>query len=206
MHMKALLPALIALAVIAGTLSATAQGSDIIIKQRAEQIRDANNVQQGIAPPPAAPAYTPPPAPPVPQGPSAAQQQLIDKLATDLALIKPGDAVTPEQKQQLQADFLALAKGMAKPSKEVTKKLADDLAAGLADKNVSTAKQIDLAKDINVVVNSMRLSPTQVQVFTTSAQSTLKNASVPDAAVQTINADLNAVIADLQKSRPKLYQ
>jgi hypothetical protein len=203
--MKALFPGVIALALMAGSLSARAQGSDIIIKQRAQGIRDANNAAQGIAPPSATPSAAMP-TPAVPQGPSAAQQQLIDKLAADLALIKPGATVSPEQKQQLQADFMALAKGMAKPSKEVTKKLADDLAAALADKNVSTAKQVDLAKDINVVVNSMRLSPTQVQVFTTSAQTLLKNASVPDATVETINADLNAIIADLQKSRPKLYQ
>jgi hypothetical protein len=57
-----------------------------------------------------------------------------------------------------------------------------------------------------VVVNSVRLSAAQVQTFVTSAQNLLKNASVSDTAVQAIVADLNAIIADLQKSRPKLYQ
>jgi hypothetical protein len=205
--MKPLYATLLTLALIAGTLSAKAQGSDIIIKQRAQQIRDANNAQQGVAPPSAPPpSAAMPPAPSVPQGPNAEQMQLIDRLGTDLTAIKPGDSVTADQKQQLQTDFLTLAKGVAKPSKELTKKLADDLAAGLADKNVSTAKQKELARDINVVVNSVRLSSAQVQTFVTSAQTLLKNANVPDAAVQTITADLNAIIADLQKSRPKLYQ
>lgn len=206
MNMKPLSAILLALALTAGTLSARAQGSDIIIKQRAQGIRDANNAAQGIAPPSAPPSAAMPSAPAVPQGPSAEQMQLIDRLGTDLTAIKPGDAPTADQKQQLQTDFLTLAKGVAKPSKELTKKLAEDLAAGLADKNVSTAKQKELAKDINVVVNSVRLSTAQVQIFVTSAQTLLKNASVPDAAVQTITADLNAIIADLQKSRPKLYQ
>ncbi len=204
--MKALLPAVIALVLTAGSLSARAQGSEMIIKQRAEQIRDANNAQQGIAPPSQQPAAAMPAAPAVPAGPSADQLQLIDHLGTDLTAIKPGDSVSADQKQQLQTDFLTLAKGVAKPSKDLTKKLADDLSAGLADKNVSTAKQKELARDINVVVNSVRLSAAQVQTFVTGAQNLLKNASVPDAAVQAIVADLNAIIADLQKSRPKLYQ
>jgi hypothetical protein len=204
--MKAFLPAVIALAFIADTLSARAQGSDMIIKQRAEQIRDANNAQQGIAPPSQQPSAAMPAPPSVPQGPSADQLQLIDHLGTDLTSIKPGDTVTADQKQQLQTDFLTLAKGVAKPSHDLVKKLADDLSAGLADKNVSTAKQKELARDINVVVNSVRLSAAQVQTFVAGAQNLLKNASVPDAGVQAIVADLNAIIADLQKSRPKLYQ
>jgi len=204
--MKPLSAAMLALTLLAGTLSAQAQGSDIIITQRAQGIRDANNAHQGIAPPSAPPSAAMPSAPSVPQGPSADQMQLIDRLGTDLTAIKPGDSVTADQKQQLQTDFWTLAKGVAKPSKELTKKLAEDLSAGLADKNVSTAKQKELARDINVVVNSVRLSSAQVQTFVTGAQTLLKNANVPDAAVQTITADLNAIIADLQKSRPKLYQ
>src|SRR5260221_11595687 len=128
--MKPLSAAMLALTLLAGTLSAKGQGSDIIIKQRAQQIRDANNAQQGIAPPSAPPPSGPmPPPPSVPQGPSADQLQLIDRLGTDLTTIKPGALVTADQKQQLQTDFLTLAQGVAKPSKELTKKLAEDLAS-----------------------------------------------------------------------------
>src|SRR6266446_5820492 len=50
-----------------------------------QQIRDANNAQQGIAPPSAPPpSAAMPPAPAVPQGPNAEQMQLIDRLGTDL--------------------------------------------------------------------------------------------------------------------------
>src|SRR5260370_22744298 len=130
--MKALYATLLVLALMAGALSAQAQGPDIIIKQRAQQIRDANNAKQGIAPPSAPPpSAAMPPAPAVPQGPNAEQMQLIDRLGTDLTAIKPGDTVTADQKQQLQTDFLTLPKGAAKASKELTKKLGDGPATAL---------------------------------------------------------------------------
>jgi len=80
--------------------------------------------------------------------PSAAQQQLERQAGSGLALIKPGDTVTPEQKQAVEADFGARQGNGKGLQKEVTKKLAKTLRHP-ADKNVSTAKTVfDLAKEI----------------------------------------------------------
>src|SRR3954466_10186621 len=84
-----------------------AQGAQAqMIKERAKQQREANNQRQGL---PGTPAFTPlPAAPQAPAGARAidpAQQQVIDKLQTDLTAIKAGAPVTPEQKQELQNDF-----------------------------------------------------------------------------------------------------
>ena len=104
--------------------------------------------------PPAAP-QAPAAAPARPINP--AQQQNIDKLQADLTGIKAGSTVTSEQRVALQADFLALAKGVTKPSKDSLLKLATDLSAALANKSVSSPYCAVLAKTINVLVNSGNL-------------------------------------------------
>jgi len=79
------------------TANAFAQ-ADVIIKKRAQEIRDQNNVRQGVTPPsqPAQPATTPATsATPTPI------QQSVAKLRTDLTAIKANAKVTAEQKQQI---------------------------------------------------------------------------------------------------------
>src|SRR3954453_12263779 len=167
-----------------------AQGAQAqMIKERAKQQRDANNQRQGL---PGTPAFTPLPTPPQAH-PAAgaraidpAQQQVIDKLQTDLTAIKAGAPVTPEQKQELQNDFLTLAKGATKPSKEAVTKLANDLSTALANKDVSAKDQALLAKAINVVMNNGNLSAAQAQAFVTTAQNSLKAGGVSEAEVQTV--------------------
>ncbi len=190
--------------------SALAQGAAAeMIKQKAIRQRDINNEQQGVTPP-----GTPPPgaastsAPSGPQGISSVQQQLIDKLQTDLAAIKPGFPVTPEQKQQLQNDFAALAKGTTKPSKTRLTKLADDLSAALAGNNISVKDHAQLAKDINIVMNSgnPNLSPAQTQTFVAAAQTVLKAGGVAGPEAIAVTVDLKAIVTDLQQSKSKLYQ
>ncbi len=134
------------------------------------------------------------------------QQRNIDKLGTDLAAVTMGAQATAEQKDQLQKDFVLLAKGAAKPSADQMKKLADDLSAALAGKTIAAAKQSDLAKAINVVVNCVNLSQPQVQAFITSAQNALKSSGATDTEVQAVTADLKAIATELQKSKSKLYQ
>ena len=115
--------------------STFAAGSEAIIKQHAKELRDQNNVRQGV----------PPPAPaPQPAKPSAAQPAaltLMAKLQADLAAIKPNSQVTAEQKQQLNRDLQALATGPKKPSPGATSKLAGDIAAALAQKVVETIRR-----------------------------------------------------------------
>ena len=58
---------ILAVLLVAGAASAAVTGSENIIKQRAKDLRDQNNAQQGVPPParpaaPAASAYNPAPA------------------------------------------------------------------------------------------------------------------------------------------------
>ena len=184
-----------------------------MIKERAKQQRDINNQQQGIAP--AAPTTQPGPgtypapgsasATP-PAGMSQAQQALVDRLETDLKALKPGVAATGQNKLGLQTDIESLAKGANKASKTNTAKLAADLADALADKAVTAKDLGQLSKFINIVMNCAASSLRQGQAFVTAAQTVLKSSGVNDASVKAIGADLTAIISEIQKAKPKLYQ
>ncbi len=204
--MKPFLAVLLALLLPAG--HALAQGAAAeLIKEKAIHQRDLNNQQQGvIAATAAAPTASAPSAPP--GGISSAQQQLVDKLQADLAAIKPGSPIASQEKQQLQDDMAALTRGATKPSKAHLARLAEDLSTALAGNNISVKDHAQLAKDINIVMNSgsPSLSATQTQSFVTAAQTLLKSGGVGPTETQTITGDLKVIVAELQQNKPKLYQ
>ena len=205
--MKPLAISLFALLLLAGSFPASAQ-SDMIIKQRAKQIRDANNAQQGV-PPPAPPQSAPAPTPSTPgtnTGISPEQQRNLDRLAANLAAIKAGVPVTAEQKEALHYDLLRLSKANIKPSTESLAKLIEDLSAGFSHPNVTVREQGQLAKAINVVVNAASVTSAQAQSFIVVAQTALKSSHVSDPDYDTITADLKAIVAEVEKAKPKLYQ
>jgi hypothetical protein len=176
-----------------------------LIKQKAMHLRDVNNAQQGIAPAPqSAPAYQPPTSPS--PGINPAQQALIDRLETDLQIVKPGVPATPAQKLGLQTDLTSLAKGVNKPSKANTAKLAADLADTFADKTVTVKNLDQLGKIINIVINCAPLTQARAQTFVVSAENILRSSAVSEANVKLIGGDLTAIIIEIQKNKPKLYQ
>ena len=203
--MKRLIPVLLVLSIIQAGSTALAQ-SDMIIKQRAKNLANANNAEQG-APPANSPA-APPAAPPAPP-PSPAEQEIkrnVDKLETDLIAIKAGVDVSDDQKQTLQGDLDTLARASVKPSKAALSKLSDDLASALSATNTSPRERGQLAQAVNVVVNSSMTTPAQAESFVVVAETALKSGGVDDTGVQTVSDDLKAILADVQKKKPKLYQ
>jgi mannitol-specific phosphotransferase system IIBC component len=188
---------IIAAILVFTAVSAAIAQSDMIIKQRAKDLRDANNSQQA-APPATAP--TPP---------SPAEQELkrkLDKLEADLSAIQPGIGVSTDDKQTLQKDLLALARGSVRPSQADIAKLVDDLATALSASNSSPRDQGQLARAANVIVNCSMTTPALAQSAVGIAQTTLRSSGVADADVQTVGDDLKAILADIQKKTPSLYQ
>jgi hypothetical protein len=203
--MKRLIPALLVLSIIQAGFTALAQ-SDVIIKQRARNLGNAGNAQQE-APPSGAPGAPPaaPPAPPL----SPAEQEIkrnVDKLETDLIAIKAGADVSDDQKQTLHGDLDTLARASVKPSKAALAKLTDDLAAALSATNTSPRERGQLAQAVNVVVNSSMTTPAQAESFVVVAETALRSGGVDETGVQTISDDLKAILAEVQKKKPKLYQ
>jgi len=178
-----------------------------MIKERAKRIRDANNASQGVPPgaaaAPAAPA--PPPAPSGPRTMDPAQQQLVDKVQSDLSGIKTDAPAAADQKQSLETDLLTLSKGVTKPSKEAVSKLASDLAAALSGKNVNIKDHAQLAKAMNVVMNNGNVTLAQAQAFVNATQKILQTGGVGEAEVTAVVSDLRAIVAELQKSKAHQY-
>ena len=203
--MKRLVSAFLALSIIQTGSTALAQ-SDMIIKQRARNLANANNADQGA--PPASPPSAPPAAPAAPP-PSPAEQEIkrnLDKLETDLAAIKSGVDVSDDQKQTLRDDLNMLARASVKPSKDSLSKLTDDISAALSATNISVRERGQLAQAINIVVNSSMTTPAQAQSFVVVAETSLRSSGVDDTGVQTVSDDLKAILAEVQKKKPKLYQ
>ena len=149
---------------LAGNLFAQ---SDIIIKKRAQEIRDQNNVRQGVTP--ASPAARPATATATSASPTPVQQS-VAKLRTDLTAIKAGSQVTAAQKQQLTKDLIALAHGANKPSQATAAALADSLAAAFTEKPLAEKDCSRLLSDLAAVLNPGNIQPTQMQAVQNDIQ------------------------------------
>lgn len=139
--------------------------SDVIIKKRAQEIRDQNNVRQGVAPPsqprqPARSAAMPPRA----ISPTPVQQG-VAKLRTDLKAIKPNSTVTASQKQQIANDLVNVARGARKPSAATAANLAESLAAAFAEKPLAEKDCNRLLSDLAAVLNPANIQPSQMQAI-----------------------------------------
>ena len=139
--------------------------SDVIIKKRAQEIRDQNNVRQGVAPPsqprqPARPATTPATA-----ASRTPVQQGIAKLRADLMAIKASSTVTADQQQQIAKDLIAVARGAQKPSPATAANLANSLAAAFAAKPLAEKDCSRLLSDLAAVLNPANIQPSQMQAI-----------------------------------------
>ena len=177
--------------------NALAAGSEAIIKQRAKDLSNQNNVRQGV-PPPSQPAPAPRPAAPVTAtlSPSA-------KLQLDMAAIKPNSVVTAAQKQQLARDLIALAQGPNKPSMGSVNKLVEDLAAVLSQKSLSEGPRSRLLQDLNAALNPATIKADQMQEIISDVQAIFQtNGSTRKEAVL-ISEDVKALAGELQKTAAK---
>jgi hypothetical protein len=188
-----------------GAAPGFAQGVNALAIGKAKSIRDANNAQQGVAPAQPGSPVSAAPATNAPRGIDPAQQANIDKLGDDLAAIKAGVRVPLDQRQQIQADALVLAKGAAKPSPQSLTNLVKDLSLAIAGKsvNLKETSPAQLAHHLNIIVNSMNLTPGQVQAAIIAARNLLLTSGVPEDDYKPVVADLNAIVTELQKNKPK---
>jgi hypothetical protein len=152
----------LALLGVATLLTASLHADPIIVKQRALELRNQNNVRQGVTSPsqPARPATAPATA-----APSTAVQQSSAKLRADLTAIKANSPVTASQKQQITKDLVALAHGANKPSEATAANLANSLAAAFATKPLSEKDCSRLLSDLSAVLNPANIQSAQMQAI-----------------------------------------
>jgi hypothetical protein len=136
---------------------AAGQGAANIIKQRATELRDQNNVQQGVASP------APPANPATATRPLTPHEKALVRLKNDLSAIKPDAPATAATKVQLAKDLLAVAEGAHKPTPATANKLAESLASGLSGKLLATPLTYGrLTVDLNAILNPEKLPETQL--------------------------------------------
>jgi hypothetical protein len=180
--------------------SAFSQSAQVIIKQRAQEIRDQNNVRQGVASP-SRPAQTAQPAAaPVASPGATAVQTAQAKLRADLSAIKAGSTVTAEQKQQVARDILAVAQG-TKPSQQAAAVLAENLCAAYARKPLAEKDRDRFLSDLAAVLNPGNIQKTQMDAIYRDIQAIFQvNDDTRGDAVKIADAAKSAG-ADVQKAK-----
>jgi hypothetical protein len=124
-------------------------GAETIIRERAKELRNQNNVRQGV-PPPTQPAPGAPPANPAAAQP--AQSQALVKLQSDLAAITANSSVTATQKQRIALDLMAVAQG-ARPSLAAATKFAEDVSAAFSEKPLSATSRNRFVQELDALLN-----------------------------------------------------
>ena len=184
-------------------LHASGQGSAVMIKNRAKETVNQNNVRQGV-PPPSQPAATAPrpgipgQATSVAPAPAVSQSQSIAKIKADILGFKTGSPATAEQKQQFIKD-LAVAARSAKPSLPTVTKFVDSLTTGLSEVLLNADQQGRLAQNIESVLNSKPLPATQFDAIIADVQAIMQVGSLKRTSAVNIANDLKAVGAEVRR-------
>ena len=182
----------------AATLLAGSVVADpVIVKQRALELRNQNNVRQGVTPPgqPAQPAPTP--------GTSASPtpiQQSTAKLRADLTAIKANPPATAEQKQQIARDLMAAAQGANKPSQSTAAGLANSLATAFAEKPLADKDCSRLVSDLAAVLNPAKIQPAQMQAIYADIQAIFQANGMARKDALKIADQAKAIGAETQRS------
>ena len=185
--------------VVVSVGTAAAQGAaGVIVKQRAKELVNQNNVRQGVPTPapPAKPAATQAPGHTAPT-PATLKQQNIARLQADIAAIAGKGSVSAELKQRFAKDLLAGAQGMSKPSGAAVAKFADGLSATLAGKAVESAEQARLAQDLNAICDCGSIGAARVEAILSDVQAILQVSGVKRSEALGVVADLRAIAAEV---------
>lgn len=127
-------------------------GPETIVRERAKELSNQNNVRQGVAPPTQAPHPAPANAPGTPAPAAPPKSQAVLKFETDLGSIKANDAVSPIIKQKLADDILAIAE-TTKPAAAAAAKLAEDLATAASAKPLDPKYRSRLGTELDAILN-----------------------------------------------------
>ena len=189
---------------LAGAISLSASlvfaGPETIIKQRAKELRDQNNVRQGVAPPSQSTAQPTAPAPGTVVT-LTPQQAALARLQASLAAIRPDSPATDQKKQQLTKDLLGAAQGKA-PQVE-TGKLAEDLSAALSEKLLASVTRNRLVQNLGAVLNPSNIPTAQMQDIVADIQAIFQTSGIARKDAVGIANDAKAIAAGIQKTASK---
>lgn len=192
--MKTLLSLAIVALALALPTATFAQGAAVIAKQRAKELRDQNNVRQGV-PTPAAPAVAAPAAGRNPAAPAAALKSLQSALQRLMGQARPA----PAAKEALVQQLLAAARGPQKPARAALQGVVDSLAACLGTATLEDSEVQRLATDLWVLMNSATLPAERLQQILADVQAVLQVGGVRRAQAVTVTGQLRQIAQSLQQ-------
>jgi hypothetical protein len=176
--------------------SAQGQGAQAdMIKRRAKETADQNNVRQGVPSPAPAPApRTATPATPNTVTPA----QSVLNLRAELVGFKTGTVATAEQKQKLIRQLATAARG-PKPSLPTVQKFVNSLTAALPGATLTPEQQTRLAQNLDGVMNSKALPAAQFDKIIADTQAILEVGTIKRATAVSIAAELKAIGAEIRR-------
>jgi hypothetical protein len=167
----------------------------VIIRERAKELRDQNNVRQGVAAPttqprqPAAVANTP-------AAPTLAPALL--RFNTELNTIKADSSVTAEQQQKLAQDLLAGAQGR-RPSLAAASKLAADVSSAFAEKPLSATSRARFVQELDAVLNPSKYPMAKLDGILKDIQAIFQENGLARNKAVAIAEDVKAISSEIQK-------
>lgn len=170
-------------------------GPDVIIKQRAKELVNQNNVRQGVAQPgqPVQPTTSPNQS-----GQAAVQQQGLATLQADLAAIKQNTPATVAEKQKITRDLLALVQTGSKPSSATAAKLVDDVTAALAANALPATSRARFVQELDAVLNPGKYPQAKMQAIFDDVQAIFQAANVPRKDAVKIADGVKALAGEVQ--------
>ena len=184
-----------ALAVLSVLLVAPAYADPaVIIRERAKELSNQNNVRQGIAAP-TQPGPTPG-APNTPATPMISPGLL--HFNTRLAEIRADSLVNAEQKQKLAQDIVAGAQG-PKPSLVTASRLAADVSAAFGEKPLSAASRARFVRDLDAVLNPGKYPMAKIDGIVRDVQAIFQENGLARVKAVAIAEDVKLLVAEVQK-------
>lgn len=168
----------------------------VIIRERAKELRDQNNVRQGVAAPtqpnqPAAAASASAPAAPT-------LSSGLLRFNTEINAIKTDSTVTPDQQQKLAQDLVAGAQG-PKPSLATASRLAADVSAAFTEKPLSPTSRARFVQELDAVFNPIKYPMAKLDGILKDIQAIFQENGLARSKALVIANDVKAISDEIQK-------
>jgi hypothetical protein len=173
-------------------------GSDVIIRERAKQLRDQNNARQGV--PPATQPTQPAPATPAPPPPTLTPA--LARFQADLGTIKPGSPATAELKQKLAGNLSAAALG-ARPSPQTVTNLVAEVSGALAEKPLAPELRARFTTELDAVLNPAKYPQAKLEGILRDIQTMFQGGSSASTRATMVVAAVKTLASEVQQGGAK---
>jgi hypothetical protein len=184
---------------LTGTVRAAVTGAENIIKQRAKELVDQNNVRQGVAPPTQQPS---PPSGTAAKSTPGASSAALAQFQTSLASIKMAVPVTDPQKQKLTQALIAVAQAV-KPTTALATQFIEELTSALVENPLSSSSRSRLVQELDAVLNPGKYPQAKLDGIFADVQAIFQENGLARQKAVVIAEHVKALSADIQKGGAK---